>query len=65
MDMPEIEEICLDDFSSDEWTSDSDEDFQMFYLKLMKKNLEIAYNFLGQDFLFLCYVNQFLTSSLE
>ena len=25
--MPEIEEICLDDFSGDEWTSDSDEDF--------------------------------------
>ena len=26
-DMPEIEEICPDDFSSDEWASDSDKDF--------------------------------------
>ena len=26
----------------------------MFYLKLMKKNLEIVYNFLAQEFSFLC-----------
>ena len=26
-DISEIEEICLDDFSSDEWTFNSDEDF--------------------------------------
>ena len=28
----------------------------MFYLKLMKKTLEIVYNFLAQEFSFLCYV---------
>ena len=28
----------------------------MFYLKLMKKTLEIVYNFFAQEFSFLCYV---------